>query len=33
MIVEKMVFVEVLVAMMCEDPEEHKLIRKAKQIT
>ena len=23
-------FIEVLVAMMCEDPEEHKLIRNAK---
>ena len=28
-----MLFIEVLVAMKCEDPEEHKLIRKAKQIT
>ena len=24
-----MVFIEVSIAMMCEDPEEHKLIRKA----
>ena len=28
-----MVFIEGLVAMMCEDSEKHKLIRKAKQIT
>ena len=27
------IFIEVLVAVMCEDPEEHKLIRKATQIT